>query len=182
MLQILIYGKTATDYLDMMPGTVLNMENFTPLFDEDLSAGEFSLPVEFPWTEKNRRLLGFAERIQNFDDLQPYWVCDVYDNGFPELVQAKITLLEKSGDFGFSRGSFNASISGNKGLFGTAIKNKTLRNIPLGDDITWAAIESRQFATDVMAGLYPQYSHIAFAPLVNENFFDQNKKIGRAHV
>ena len=175
MLEIYFYGKTEKGFLDLRPGTSLDMENFTPLFDEDLTAGEFSLPIDIEWTEKNRRLMGFAERLQNFDDLQPYWMVDVYNNGFPELVHAKLTVLEKSGDLGFVRGSFNASISGNKGLFGSSIKNKTLRNIDLGADITWAGDESRQFAQDLMNGLYPQYSFIGFAPVVNENFFDQNK-------
>jgi len=175
MLQIFIYGKNENGFLDMQEGTILDMENYTPLFDEDLSAGEFSLPVDLPWTEKNRRLLGFAERMQNWDDIIPYWVVDVYDKGFPELVHAKITLLEKSGDFGFNRGSFSASISGNKGLFGTSIKNKTLRNIPMGDTITWSGKDSRSFATDHAKGMYPQHDMIMFAPLVNENFFDTNK-------
>lgn len=175
MLQIYIYGKAESGFLDMDEGTILNMENYTPLFDEDLSSGEFSLPIDFPWTEKNRRLFGFAERMQNWDDIVPYWVIDVYDRGFPELMHAKLTLLEKSGDLGFNRGSFSASISGNKGLFGTSIKNKTLRNIPMGDEITWTGKDSRSFATDHAKGIYPQYDMIMFAPVVNENFFDTNK-------
>lgn len=177
MLQIFLYGKNEKGFLDIYPGTVLDMESLSDIFDEDLTTGEYSLPVEIPWTENNRRLMGFAERLENGQQPQNYWVCDVYDRGWPELVHAKITLLDKSGSINYSTGKFNASISGTKGLFGTAIKNKNLQDLPLGGIIAWAdPDECRKYATDHMQGLYPGREHIAFAPVAIEKFFSEEDK------
>lgn len=175
MLQIYLYGENESGFLDLSPGTVLEMQNLLDLFDEDLTAGEFSLPVEIPWTDNNRRKMSFAERIENFQQSKNYWEIDVLDNGFPELIRAKLTILDKEGVLSFKNGKFNASVSGNKGLFGSIIKNKKLRDLQLGGVIKWEDISSREFATKVMKGEYPEFSHIAFAPVAIENFFDTTK-------
>ncbi|HRN80174.1 MAG TPA: hypothetical protein PKY29_04350 [Ferruginibacter sp.] len=176
MARIFVYGEHYQGYLEMDTGTTLEMETYSDIFEEALEAGEFSLPVEFPWTDNNRRLLNFAERIHNVQVKKNFWVCDVYDStGMPYMLQAKLTLLEKAGDFGYTRGKFVASISGNKGLFGSKIKNKNLRDLTLGGPITWQTIDSRKFAENHMKGLTPQYPYLSFAPVVIENFFDQSK-------
>jgi hypothetical protein len=175
MLQIYVHGEMESGFLELFPGTVLDMEELTDIFDEDITTGEFSLPLSFPWTEKNRRLLKFAERIENFSSRKNYWEIDAYDDGYPELIRGKLTLLEKSGSFNYTRGSFEASISGNKGLFGSTIKNKKLRDLVLGGIINWTVLDSRVFASYVMKGLFPQYNYIGFAPVAIENFFDKGK-------
>lgn len=175
MLQIYLFGPTEEGFLDLEPGTVLQMESLFPAFDEDLSTGEFSLPTDFPWTDHNRRLMGYAERLENFNKREKSWRCIVYDNGFPELPQAKLTMLEKSGTFAYTRGKFSASVSGNKGLFGSLVKNKTLKNLALGGPIIYTGSESREFATDVMHGVYPQYNYFSFAPVAIESFFDTSR-------
>lgn len=174
MIQVFVHGRQESGFIDLFPGTVLEMESLRDIFDEDLETGEFSLPIEFPWTETNRRILSFAERIQNSDKRDNYWMVDVFDNGLPELVQAKLTLLEKDGNYGFNRGKFSASISGNKGLFGSRIKNKSLRDLTF-PAISWEGKTSRQFAEEHMKGLHPQYPFLAFAPVVIENFYDTSK-------
>jgi len=175
MLEILLYGEQQSGFLDIAPSTVLDFESVTDLFDEDLSQGPFSLPIEIPWTENNRRLMGFAERLENFGTQKKIWVVDILHKGFPEMVHAKLTLLEKSGSLSYTKGKFNASISGQKGLLGTALKNKKMRDLSYGGPITWTSVETRLFATDVMKGLYPQYPFLAFAPVAIENFFDETK-------
>lgn len=175
MLKIYVFGPTEEGFLDLDPGTVLQMESLFPAWDEDLSTGDFSLPTDFPWTDNNRRLLGYAERLENFNKKEKSWRCIVYDEHFPEFPNAKLTMLEKSGTFSYTRGKFSGSISGNKGLFGSLVKNKTLKNLRLGGPINYAGFESRQFATDVMHGVYPQYAYLKFAPIAIESFFDTSR-------
>ena len=170
MLQIYLYGPTEQGFIDLNPDTSLDLEEVAEIFDEDLSIGTFTLPTEFPWTEKNRRLFGFAERLENFNRVQKHYKCDVYNDGFPELIAAQITILEKNGNFDYASGSFNASIAGTKGLFGTLIKNKKLADLKLGGVISWGGKDSRQFAYDVMTGVESGYPHISFAPVAIEGF------------
>lgn len=175
MLQIYIRGDKESGFLDGTDSITLQMESVTDLYDEDLSQYDFSYPVEIPWTDNNRRLLNFAERIENGNVQYPYWVCDVFDDGFPEIVMGKLTILEKIGNFTYTSGKFNASISGTKGLFGSIIKNKTLKQLYLGGTINYSGKTSREFATAVMKGEYPNLNYIAFAPVAIENFFDKNR-------
>lgn len=175
MLQIYIYGPTEEGFIDLDPDAVLQMESLAEAFDEELGTGDFSLPIDIPWTDNNRKKFGFAERIQNFSVKNNYFKCVVYNNYFPELPNAKITMLDKSGTFAFTKGKFSASVSGSKGLFGSLIKNKKLKDLQLGGAITWQGQESRKFAEDLMKGLYPQYPQIAFAPVAIENFIDKDR-------
>ncbi len=170
MLQIFIYGNDTNGWLDVDPETVLDLEETAEAFDENLSVGTFSLPVNLPWSENNRKLLGFAERLENFSKMPKQFKCDVYDDGFPELIAAKLSILEKNGTFSYSTGSFSASIAGSKGLFGGLIKNKSLKDLNLDGIIRWTGKDSREFAYDVMTGAEPNYPQILFAPVGIENF------------
>lgn len=175
MLQIYLYGDNTEGFLDIDPQTALEMETLFEAFDDDLSTGEFSLPVDFPWTDNNRKLTGFAERLQNFSSKVKEWRVVVYDRGFPELANAKLTMLEKSGSFSYNRGKFSATVSGNKGLFGSLVRNKTLRDLKLGGTITFTDDSSAAFAEKIMKGQYPQYSYMQFATVAIEGFFDTGR-------
>jgi hypothetical protein len=175
MLQIYLYGPVEQGFLDIEPGTVLDMEGLTPIFDEDLSTGEFSLPLEITWTDRNRRLFGFGERLENFNRSTKTFRCDVFDDMFPELINAQLTILERSGNYSYTRGKFSTTISGTQGLFGSMIRDKKMTELHLGGEITWSGMDSRHFATDVMKGNQPQYSYISFAPLAILDFIDSGR-------
>ena len=175
MLQVYVFGPTAQGYLDIDPGTSLQLESLMPEFDEELTIGDFTVPADFPWTDNNRKLLGFAERLENFNKSTKEFKCIVYESGFPELPNAKFTILEKSGTFSYTRGKFSASISGSKGLFGSLVKNKYLTDLSLGGTINWSGRSSRQFAEDVMKGVHPEYRYLSFAPVAIEEFIDTNR-------
>ena len=175
MLQIFLHGPFSSGWLDVAPETSLSMEGLTELFDEDLSVGEFSLPVEIPWTPRNRKLFNFAERLENFGNAKKFFTCDVYDRGFPELISAKLTILERTGTFAFTKGSFSASIAATRGLYGSLIKGKSLKDLQLGGTINWSTEDSRHFAYNVMTGVYPQYNYIAFAPVAIEDYIDAKR-------
>lgn len=178
MLQIFLYGPLEEGFLDIDPAVQLDMEGLSPLFDEDLSTGEFSLPLDLEWTERNRRLFGFAERLENFNTRSRVYRCDVYDDGFPELLNAQLTILERSGSYSYRRGKFSVTIAGTQGLFGTQIKNKKMSDLQLGGVISWSNAngDSRAFATQLMKGQWPQYAdRIAFAPVAIQDFIDASR-------
>ena len=174
MLQIYIISSNESGFLDISPGTSLDIESLSDAFDEDLGFGEFSLPVDLPFTEKNRRLLHFAERISNNIKTKPFFTVNVYDDGFPELLNAKMTLLSSAGILNASTGKFSVSISGTKGLFGSLIFNKKLTDLHF-EAITFTETSSRDFATAVMKGTHPAYGYMAFAPVAIENYFDTSR-------
>ncbi len=175
MLQIYLYGPTHQGFLNVNPETVLEVEEHSEPFDEDLSIGTYTLPTDIPWTDNNKKLFGFSERLENFNRMPKQFKCDVYDDGFPEMISAQLTILEKSGTFSYSTGSFSTSIAGTKGLFGTLIKNKKMTDLVLGGPITWTGKDSRQFAYDVMTGVELGYPYIAFAPVAIEGFIQEDR-------
>lgn len=174
ILQIYVFGPAEEGFLDLTPGTTLDVESLAAAFDENFSVGDFSLPLTIPWTNNNRRLLGFAERLRN-QNKQSYYKCTVYDTGLPVMINAKMTMLEKKGDFKYTKGSFNVSIAGTKGLYGTQIRNLYVKNLALGGPISFSGMSSRQFAEGVMKGTITGYPYLAFAPVAIENFFDTQR-------
>lgn len=176
MLQLYVYGPTENGWLQLPPETTLQIEEQDDLFadEESTVAATYSIPITIPWTPHNRRLLGFAERLRNFNPSNYTYRVDAYDKGWLELSGGKLTLLEKLGDHTFRRGNFQASISGVRGRLGQLLKNKRMPQLNLGGDITYTT-ESRVFAQQVMEGLFPQYNYIQFVPVAFENFFDQQR-------
>lgn len=175
MLQIYVYGPKEEGWLDLNPGAQIELEENAEAFDEDLSTGTFTIPLDVPWTEHNRRLLNFAERPENFVRTQKIFRCDVYNDGLAEMVYSQLTILEKNGAFNFSQGSFNCSIAGTKGLFGTLIKNKKITDLTLGGAITWEDDDSRTFAYKVATGIISNYPQLRFAPVAIEEFFQKDR-------
>lgn len=175
MLSIFVYGNLFSGFLDLAPGTSLDMEIFAPAFDEELNTGEFSLPSDIEWTDNNRKLLGHAEMVNGFRKENNYWRADVYDRMVPELVNAKLTMLEKAGSLRFMKGKFSSSISGSKGLYGSLIKNKKLADLALGGKITWTGMDSREFAYDLMDGNQPAYNYLTFCPVAIEQFINEQR-------
>lgn len=152
------------------------MEGFADAFQDEEAASEFSLPIDIPWTDKNRALLGFKERVTNFEKSDNYYIVTVYDNGFPELVRAKLTLVSKEGSFGYKDGKFSASISGTRGIFAVAAKSTKLASLPMGGSITFpGGMDSRDFAYWHYTEGYLQYPQLRFAPVGWEDFYDQQR-------
>lgn len=173
MLQVYLIGPVESGFLDIEPTVKLDMEGMHDAFDSDFTLGEFSIPIDIDFTDGNVRKLAHANRLVNNKTPEPYYIVNVYDDGYPELLNAKATILSKHGDLNTRKGKFRLSISGTKGLFGSVIFNKKLADINYGGNIIFTEISSRDFATAVMKGNYPQYNYLAFAPVAIENFFNK---------
>lgn len=180
MLQILINGTTSNGFLQLNNEVQLSLESLHPAFDDDFTTGEFSIPFDLPWTDNNRVLLGFPERISNFSNVNNYYTCTVFDNGVPIMQNAKLTILAKSGSLQYDKGYFSVSVSGTLGLFGASIKNKKLKEIQFDDDIIWDSMDSRAFANyftnRLEDGRESARDYLRFAPVVIENFIDKDRK------
>ncbi len=176
MLEIYVHGTNESGFIDLFPGTKLQMEQLTEIWDEDFGAAVYSLPVEAPWTDGNKRKFNFAERLQNDTgtSLQT-WRVDVISDGMPIFYDAVITMLEKNGELTYARGKSNFTISGNKGLLGNLIKNKTLRDLYLGGVINMGAYTAREFATLRAGGTFSQYSYVRFVPMAIEQYIDTGR-------
>lgn len=176
MLQIYLYGPRENGFLDLPPNTRLDMESIAEMFDEQLAIGEYNIPLDIPWTETNLRLTGYANRPQNQANGGQYqFVADVYDNGFPEIQRGKFTILGTRGSFSPGSGTMSITVSGAKGVFGNTVRSKKLKDLQLGGTITFTETSSREFATNVMKGMYPQYSYIRFAPVCRRNYIDVDR-------
>lgn len=171
------YGKTS--YLDLAPNTQLDVQEKMAAFDPQLESGLFSLPIEVPWTSNNKNTLGFIEHLHSPTGLIPeYWRCDIEVNNIPFLQDAKLKLIESSGKLNAKEGKYSFMITGIKGLFGSQIKNKYLRDLNYGGLLSWdAGKDSREFAMDVMNGLVPSVSDkLKFAPVAIFDFIDNSRK------
>ncbi len=180
MLGIKIYDSSNNPiYLDLQPGTTLSYEKISPAFDNDLQGADFSLPIEIPFTDHNKKSLGFIENFSTLPITKPeYWRCDVYDGSIAILQDAKLKLVSTKGRFDYKQGFYSFSISGTKGLFGTLIKNKSLKKLNFGGKIIWdSSLDSRQFAKELTIGNFPQHENkISFAPLYCGDYFDTSRK------
>ena len=178
MLEVFVYGKNKQGYLELPPAASLDMVVNTENFDEDLTLGEYSLPQDVPMTPNNKAIFGFIEMLNSQPAAeQTQWKCDVGNDGIPEMVDSQITLLENPTTFGYDKGTYSMSISGNKGIFGTLIKNKTLKDISWGRIDFPAGATSRDFATVIMKNdpLINIYPYLRFVPCAIMNFFDDTR-------
>ena len=169
-LQIYVYRDAGTGgFLELDPGTVLDMERPSGALDEELNLGEYSLPIDIPLTPGNKKLIGFLDELPKNN--RPSWFnVTLYDNFLPVIQNGKMTLLNKQIN---QASKVSVSIAGAKGIFGAAIKNKKLKDLPW-QKITWEGMNSRAYATAVMKGVIPR-DDLAFAPVVIEDFFDKEK-------
>ncbi|HRH59626.1 MAG TPA: hypothetical protein PL045_03605, partial [Chitinophagaceae bacterium] len=175
MLEIYIYNGSNSGFLDLPGDAKLEMEQVKDIFDEDLLVSEYSLPLEAAWTDNNKRLLHYAERLQNFSTAPGYWVCDVISDGTPVLQKAKMTLLGKSGTMNYRKGKFTFNIAGPKGLLGVKLQNKYLTDLTF-ETISWTSGPSREFATSFMKGHDPEWSTIfSFVPVAILDFMDTDR-------
>lgn len=171
MLQIYVYGNNYSGFLELQAGATLDIELLTELFDEELTLGDYSLPINIPWSDRNKKILGFIEILNTLPSKeQTWWRCDIWSDGMVEMLDAKLTLLEFDGSFNYDKGTYNFSVAGTKGLFGSQVQNKTLQDLNLSK-ISYE-ISSRQFATGVMKGTISNYPYMRFAPVVIKDFFD----------
>jgi len=81
----MIQFKVNGEFLDLLPGTVIQMEEENPYlqFDDEVR-GSYSFPFSIPVTERNMRLLGFPTRLHSVKTRKIDAIC--YDNDLQHSV------------------------------------------------------------------------------------------------
>lgn len=176
MTEILIYTADGKKSLLLQPGTTVQINETSAIFDETLSDGMYSLPISVPAGGMNSRLLSHPE--VNTSGTVPSWDVDVVENGIPQLSKAKMVLLKFNGSYNGTAGTYSMSITGTINRFATAIQNKTLRDLNLGGKIIFPAnLQSRNFAQWVMTGNDEEtLRKLSFAPVLWKGFIDQSRE------
>jgi hypothetical protein len=180
MVAIKIYNSAGQwIWLDLMPDTIVSIEETMPAFDRDLEVGIFSLPVEIPMTARNRTFLGFPESFSTSPSaLLENWRVDVYADHVLHLQDGNMKLINHVGRLDDLHGSYQFNITGSKSIYGKKIKGKTLRDLALGGSISWSlGLDCRSFAQRVMTDpTYGEYKdRFTFPPVVMEDYFDTTR-------
>jgi hypothetical protein len=174
-LSIKIHGNNE-GFLTLPKNATLSLEELKAMFDEDLSLSSFSLPLTIPINEINAALLGHQQQVMNFQPDKPYWTCTVYWNGFPEIINGKLTILQVNSNVAGSLGNININITGAKGLFYAKLSNKNVKSIYAGGVINFDnRCDSRLFAYRVNAGQIQEYPYLRFPRVFIEGFKDTSR-------
>lgn len=125
MLQLIISGEP----VDLSPGTSISIEEESPVFDKDTIPGGFSFPFVLPITPKNRRILGFPERVEKAGPMTTELPFQLFHSG----------KLRASGTVEITEASetYKASLYVRSGDFASKINGKKLKDLDLGGSRTW---------------------------------------------
>lgn len=178
MIEIEVIHKDGSkSLLAVSPETSIQLESTSPFFDDKDTEDTYSYPLDLPWCEQNRKALSAPEMLTSVRGKeQPFWRVNVKDNGITELADAKMTLLKFSGTHSGDTGTYTVAISGGISMYGSMIKDKSLRSLSLGGKIIFPLNHtSRMFAYNVMTGAELRYPYIAFAPVKREGYIDTSR-------
>lgn len=75
-----------SEFLDLPQDRQIELNRNSPFFQQDgFIVEDYTLPITFPNTPKNRRLLGWPHIVENATRLRPRWQCTLFYNGVPRL-------------------------------------------------------------------------------------------------
>jgi hypothetical protein len=177
--------KIGDEYLDLLPGTQLEIEQENPYVQfDDKVVGEFSLPFQVPSTPKNIRLLKYAAMINKRIDNTGIDAI-VYDNGVQHSIGKikieKANIHLNKGDKGSVSCYYLTGIS----RFYQEVKGKRLKKVNFGGSRTFAWDNFNRFGggfwghihkvIDAPAGYGSSGYDYAFYPAINNDFTWQLK-------
>lgn len=164
MIDIRIAGES----LDLFPNTSIPLNLVNPIFSE---VGTHSLSFELPKTDKNKKLLDFAHRLELLNNVTDDFEVMIYI-AHMEWLKGLLTVKETST-------SYSVYFCSENGSFNKKTNALYLPDVDLGDDIV-AATNMIAHAKSVSAGTYPTQSH-CFPVIYNPNFYGENKESNLAY-
>ncbi len=167
--------RTASgEFLDLAPGTAAQLERTSPFFNAEDLAGEYTLPLSFPYTPKNAREMGLPNHYytRRIKTIIPAWIYD--NNNFSYAGDLIIETAELDvNDIGKSKinGYFLTGVSS----FFQLVKKKKLKELELGGVRSFAWTNNNP---DSPVKGFWQHIHetldgsrdYSFAPIANENW------------
>lgn len=120
--------------MDMLPGTTLELQQQNPFLQLSTEiTGDYTLPFEFPVTEKNLRLTKYAAiPAANKNGISPELL--IMDNDF-QYGAGKLRLEKNTGNYNhLNKGRQSAYVLSNDSDFWKDIENKKLKDLDLGGE------------------------------------------------
>lgn len=112
------------EFLDLPPNPSVELKRFSTLFQfEGFVQDDYTFPIAFPSTPKNRRIFDFPHIVENAARLRPKWEAVLFYNGVPRLkgeIRAKSPINAK-----VITGNFVAGL----GLIGEDIRKRKLAEL-----------------------------------------------------
>jgi len=147
MLQLLINGEP----VDLSPDASITIDEESPVFDKDTIPGGFSFPFNLPITPRNRRILGFPERIEKQGPMSTEQPFHLFHQGILRF-SGTITVTEASD-------TYKANMMVGSGNLASRIKGKKLKDLDLGGTRTWEWKPEYKYPDDDFA-LFPIHNEI----------------------
>lgn len=163
MIEILI-NNTA---LDLSAGAATNFQQNSPFFDASQIQGEYSLPIDLPFTEKNIRLLGFVSELAVSGGVRNIPNVVWAEDGIP-MYQGTLIIESVQVGAGGVGGTISAYFVCGISAFWQLIKDMKMRDIDMGSDFNfkdWAAFSAAISASYTATSDTCDY---AFPPILND--------------
>lgn len=169
MLRILINGMQAD-----LEGVKFNLQLNSPIPfnpEDNQVEGSFAFGVAFPATTTNKKIFGFADRLELYPESGHEYQGVMFFDGRP-LFKVMISLTEATAY------SFKGNIKVDLGYYTSLIGDKSLRDLAYEGDITigTTAQEVVDHANDVVTRAYPDVMY-NFPELYNPKFYGDEKKL-----
>lgn len=163
MIGINIIGK---GLLDLQSTTAVTFELISPLFKDSVAETGYSYPLEIALTEKNKKLLGFLDRLDIAQDFTPY-PCVFSLDGI-QLFEATLNITNVNPHTKKAQ-AFLLSYE-----FDTEELDTPLRNIPLGGirSIVPGLYASMHLHANDLLTATSDTNDYCFAPTYNALFYD----------
>lgn len=173
MLELLINGESA----DLLPDASITIDEESPVFDKDTIPGGYSYPFTLPVTPRNRRVLGFPERIEKSGSMSIEQPFQLFHLG--KLITSGTITVTESGD------SYKVNLMVGSGDLANKVKDKKLKNLDLGgvrnwqwkaeykhpdDDFALAPIFNSKFYTDTPFSVFFSNLHYRVNAYEHESF------------
>lgn len=164
------------EVLDLVPGTTTTINSSSPFFSSDNIMGEYSLPVQFGWTSKNLRLLGFPQELPVIKRKTRIADVDYSEDGLHFYKGTLIIEFVKGRMDGKGDGVISGYFLLGTSNFWQQVKNKSLRDLDLGGERTfeWNGFSRStkgfwKHIHDTWTSTSDQMDYV-FAPIVNEKW------------
>lgn len=156
MLQLKVNGE----YIDLNSGTVISINEESPIFEKGDIQGGYSFPLSIPKTEINRRVFQFPDRVENADPTTIDQDFELYHSG---LIRAAGLISITETDT-----RYQAFLSIGSGDFATKIAGIKLNEVDFGGDRPW--VNKVEFTRADDFTLFPIYNPLFLTGLSGYNW------------
>lgn len=157
--------KIAGESVDLYPDATITIDEESPVFEKDTIPGGYSFPFTLPITPRNRRILGFPERIEKAGAMTRELPFELFFMGRLRL-SGTVSVTEVEDEY-------RAYLQVSNGDLNSRLKDLKLKDLDLGGTRTWEWKTEYNRRTDDFA-LFPVYNP-EFGKYTTDPAFANNK-------